>query len=61
MFQYVTVKMPFVQQVGTEEQVWTDRLNAVAADGWRLVSINDRSIKGGYVQTLATFEREVES
>lgn len=61
MFQYVTVKMPFVQPPASEEQVWTDRLNAVAREGWRLVSLNDRPYGKGYTATFATFEREIES
>ena len=36
-YQYVTVKMPFSQ--GAEEDSWTERLNAVASKGWRLVTI----------------------
>ena len=59
-YQYVVVKMPFVQPPQTEEQVWTDRINAVAREGWRLVALNDKTVKS-YVQTFATFEREVES
>jgi hypothetical protein len=58
-YQYVTVKMPWVQLGANKEAAWTDRLNAVAAEGWRLVSINEEVIKNG-VTAYATFEREVQ-
>ena len=53
--QYVVVKMPVTQ--GGEEETWTDRINSVASQGWRLVTITSRMDKSG--TTLATFEREV--
>ena len=56
-YQYVTVRMPLAQDKD-REQVWTDRLNAVAAEGWRLVTITENTGKGFTVH-LATFEREV--
>lgn len=53
-YQYVVVRLPaFVD----EEEVWTARINAVAADGWRLVTITTTD-KKGLVTALATFERE---
>ena len=55
-YQYVTVMMPYAQ--GTKEGVWTDRLNAVAADGWRLVSMDGDTVKG-FTTMYATFEREI--
>lgn len=59
-YQYVVVRMPFVQPPATEESVWTERLNAVAAEGWRLVAISDKAAKG-FTTHFATFEREVPS
>lgn len=56
MYQYVTVKMPFAQ--GNVETVWTERINAVAREGWRLVSISDHP-GNGITTSYATFEREV--
>ena len=53
--QYVVVKMPFAQ--GVEEDTWTERINSVASQGWRLVTITPRMDNSGY--TFATFEREV--
>ncbi len=53
-YQYVVVRLPaFVD----EEEVWTARINAVAADGWRLVTITQKEVKG-LITALATFERE---
>lgn len=53
-YQYVVVRLPsFVD----EEDAWTARLNAVAADGWRLVTITTVD-KKGLSTPLATFERE---
>jgi hypothetical protein len=54
-YQYVVVKMPTFQD---EEQAWTARLNAVAAEGWRLITITTKDFKGG-MTAFATFEREV--
>lgn len=59
MYQYVTVKMPWMMPGSNKEQLWTERLNAVAAEGWRLIAINDEIVKGGVTGTFATFEREV--
>lgn len=56
MYQYITVKMPFSN--GSEEDIWTERLNQVAAEGWRLVTISMKDYKGGS-SAFATFEREV--
>ena len=53
-YQYVVVKMPGFQD---EETAWTARINAVAADGWRLVTITTKDFKGGS-SAFATFERE---
>lgn len=58
-YQYVTVKMPWTQPGQNKEDVWTERINAVAAEGWRLVSINDETFKGG-TSSYATFEREAQ-
>lgn len=52
MKQYVTVALP--SGPGSREDAWTSRLNAVAAEGWRLVTING-STNGHF----ATFERDV--
>lgn len=57
-YQYVTVKMPFVEGGANRETVWTDRLNAVAAEGWRLVTITADSQRS-HTTAYATFEREV--
>jgi hypothetical protein len=54
-YQYVVVKMPGFTD---EEQAWTARLNQVAAEGWRLVTISMKDYKGGST-AFATFEREV--
>lgn len=56
MFQYVTVKMPWTK--GDIEAAWTERINAVAREGWRLVTISDHP-GNGIVTSYATFEREV--
>ncbi len=56
VYQYVTVKMPFEE--GDKDTVWTERINAVAAEGWRLVSINV-TVQKNFSQNYATFEREV--
>jgi hypothetical protein len=53
--QYVVVKMPFSQ--GGEEDAWTERINSVASQGWRLVTMTSRIDKSG--TTFATFEREI--
>jgi hypothetical protein len=58
-FQYVTVKMPWSKD--PVEGVWTTRLNQVAAEGWRLICINQQDFKGGASSYYATFEREVPS
>lgn len=55
-FQYVTVAMPWSE--GQYEQAWTERLNSVAGQGWRLVTITAMPVKT-YTYALATFEREV--
>jgi len=57
-YQYVVVKMPFVQPPKTEEDAWTERINAVANEGWRLVAVNEKVMKG-FTSHFATFEREV--
>ena len=38
--------------------MWTERLNAHAAEGWRLVALTVDQYKGGST-TFATFEREL--
>lgn len=59
-FQYVTVQLPTAYPPQTEEQVWTERLNAVAAEGWRLVTISEKPGKG-IAYYFATFERDLPS
>jgi len=54
--QYVTVELKYVSGK-TGELAWTERLNAVSAEGWRLVTINSVPFKGGSSH-YATFERE---
>lgn len=56
-FQYVTVKLPMPWPSTEKEGAWTDRLNAVALEGWRLVTISGDVIKGT-AHHYATFERE---
>lgn len=60
MYQYVTVTLPTAYPPQTEETVWTERINAVATQGWRLVTITEKPGKG-IAYFFATFEREVES
>jgi len=55
-FQYVTVRLPSMSE-GQREDQWTARMNAVAADGWRLVTISEDPGKG-FTSHYATFERE---
>ena len=59
-YQYVVVRMPFQETPTGAEEAFTERLNAVAAEGWRFVGYNQVTAnKWSFV--LATFEREVES
>ena len=60
-YQYVTVLLPWVQAPQSKEHAWTERINAVAAEGWRLVAINDEVLKSNTTRSYATFEREVDS
>ncbi len=55
-YQYVVVKMP---GISADEEAWTERLNSVAEQGWRLVTITTKEFKGGGMSAYATFEREV--
>ena len=57
-FQYVTVKMPTPYPSTEKEGAWTDRLNAVAKEGWRLITISE-DVGKGFTSHYATFEREV--
>jgi len=59
-YQYVVVRMPAADNPQKAEEAFTERLNAVAAEGWRFVGYNQVTAnKWSFV--LATFEREVES
>ena len=59
-YQYVVVRMPFEQTPQGAEEAFTERLNAVAAEGWRFVGWTSANV-GKSPWPLATFEREVES
>jgi len=57
-YQYVAVRMPAADNPQKAEEVFTERLNAVAAEGWRFVGYAQVAAnKWSFV--IATFEREV--